>query len=356
MADRVGVINNGRIVLVEDKAALMRKLGKRRLTLALHDPLPALPAGLAGWPLELEDGGRRLVLPLRRLGRGHRRADAAAASRRARRRLQGPRDDSQHPRGHFRRSGRAGGMRIRRDQSRRRLGDLPLRASARRMRTIWQSVATPVITTALYFVVFGGAIGSRMREIGGVSYGAFIVPGLIMLSLLTQSISNASIGIYFPKFTGTIFELLSAPMSAIEAVCAYVGAAATKSVGIGLIILADRDAVCARQDRPPVLDGRLPDPDLGRLQPVRLHHRHLGEEFRAARDHPGAHRHAADLPRRRLLFDRHAAAVLARGRACSIRWSISSAASAGASTARATSASRRASASRCCSSPAASRF
>jgi ABC-2 type transport system permease protein len=109
---------------------------------------------------------------------------------------------------------------------------------SRTIRTIWQSVATPVITTALYFVVFGSAIGAHMKEIGGVSYGAFIVPGLVMLTLLTQSISNASISIYFPKFTGTIFEILSAPISAIEAVSAYVGAAATKSVGIGLIILA----------------------------------------------------------------------------------------------------------------------
>ncbi|HMI18645.1 MAG TPA: ABC transporter permease [Sphingomonas sp.] len=108
---------------------------------------------------------------------------------------------------------------------------------ARTLRTVWQSIATPVITTALYFVVFGGAIGSRIQHVGGVHYGAFIVPGLIMLTLLTQSISNASIGIYFPKFTGTIFEILSAPMSTVETVAAYVGAAATKSVGIGLIIL-----------------------------------------------------------------------------------------------------------------------
>ncbi len=108
---------------------------------------------------------------------------------------------------------------------------------ARTRRTVWQSVATPVITTALYFIVFGGAIGSRMQEVGGVGYGAFIVPGLIMLALLTQSISNASVGIYFPKFVGTIFELLSAPLSGIETVTAFVGAAATKSVMIGLIIL-----------------------------------------------------------------------------------------------------------------------
>lgn len=108
---------------------------------------------------------------------------------------------------------------------------------ARTRRTVWQSVATPVITTVLYFIVFGSAIGSRMHQVGGVGYGAFIVPGLIMLTLLTQGISNASIAIYFPKFTRTIFELLSAPISSLEVVLAYVGAAATKAVMIGLIIL-----------------------------------------------------------------------------------------------------------------------
>jgi ABC-2 type transport system permease protein len=109
---------------------------------------------------------------------------------------------------------------------------------ARTGRTLWQSIVSPVISTSLYFVVFGAAIGSRITEIEGVSYGAFIVPGLIMLSLLTQSISNASIGIYFPKFTGTIFELLSAPVSYLEVVIAYVGAAASKSMILGAIILA----------------------------------------------------------------------------------------------------------------------
>lgn len=108
---------------------------------------------------------------------------------------------------------------------------------ARTLRTLWQSVATPVITTSLYFIVFGGAIGSRIQSIGDVNYGSFLVPGLIMLSLLTQSIANASIGIYFPKFTGTVFELLSAPISAVEMVIGFVGAAATKSIVIGLIIL-----------------------------------------------------------------------------------------------------------------------
>jgi ABC-2 type transport system permease protein len=108
----------------------------------------------------------------------------------------------------------------------------------RALRTMWQSVVAPVLTTSLYFVVFGAAIGARMAEIDGVPYGAFIVPGLIMLALFTQSISNASFGIYFPKFTGTIYEILSAPVSAFEIVTAYVGAAATKSLVLGLIILA----------------------------------------------------------------------------------------------------------------------
>lgn len=109
---------------------------------------------------------------------------------------------------------------------------------ARAVRTVFQSVVSPVISTSLYFVVFGAAIGSRISEIDGVSYGAFIVPGLIMLSLLTQSIANASFGIYFPRFVGTIFEILSAPVSYLEIVIGYVGAAATKSIILGVIILA----------------------------------------------------------------------------------------------------------------------
>ena len=107
----------------------------------------------------------------------------------------------------------------------------------RTFRTLLQSVVSPVISTSLYFVVFGAAIGQRINSIDGISYGTFIVPGLIMLTLLTQSIANASFGIYFPKFTGTIYEMLSAPVSYFELVCAYVGAAATKSIVIGLIIL-----------------------------------------------------------------------------------------------------------------------
>ena len=109
---------------------------------------------------------------------------------------------------------------------------------ARTKRTLLQSIVSPVISTTLYFIVFGSAIGSRITEIGGVPYGAFIVPGLIMLTLLMQSISNASFGIFFPKFTGTIYKILSAPVSHFEIVVGYAGAAATKSVVLGLIILA----------------------------------------------------------------------------------------------------------------------
>jgi len=109
---------------------------------------------------------------------------------------------------------------------------------ARMRRTLLQSVVSPVISTSLYFVVFGAAIGSRIEQINGVSYGSFIVPGLIMLMLLTQSVSNASIGIYFPKFIGTVYELLSAPVSSFEIVLGYVGAAATKSLILGIIVLA----------------------------------------------------------------------------------------------------------------------
>src|SRR5208282_2930741 len=122
---------------------------------------------------------------------------------------------------------------------------------ARTGRTVMQSIIAPVISTSLYFVVFGAAIGSRITEIAGVSYGAFIVPGLIMMMLLTQSTTNASFGIYFPKFVGTIYELLSAPISFIEIVLGYVGAAATKSIILALIILATAGLyVSVRIDHP----------------------------------------------------------------------------------------------------------
>ncbi|HEX5339409.1 MAG TPA: ABC transporter permease [Gammaproteobacteria bacterium] len=124
---------------------------------------------------------------------------------------------------------------------------------ARMKRTLVQSVISPVISTTLYFVVFGSAIGSRIKEMDGINYGSFIVPGLIMLSLLTQSVSNASFGIYFPRFVGTIYELLSAPVSSFEAVLSYVGAAATKSIILGLIILATAALFVHLEIRHPIL-------------------------------------------------------------------------------------------------------
>src|SRR5262245_19051349 len=122
---------------------------------------------------------------------------------------------------------------------------------ARFKRTLWQSLVTPVITTSLYFVVFGAAIGSRMGDVDGVPYGAFIVPGLAMLSIFTESLSNASFGIYLPKFTGTIYELLSAPVSYLEIIIAYVGAAATKSIVLAGIILATAAAFVPIEIRHP---------------------------------------------------------------------------------------------------------
>ena len=150
---------------------------------------------------------------------------------------------------------------------------------ARTWRTLLQSIVSPVVSTSLYFVVFGAAIGSRITEVEGVSYGTFIVPGLVMLSVLTQSIANASFGIYFPKFVGTIYEILSAPISYFEIVIGYVGAAATKSIVLGLIILATAGAVRAAAHPSSLVDADLPGADGGDLQPVRLHHRHLGRRF-----------------------------------------------------------------------------
>ncbi|HBC56916.1 MAG TPA: sugar ABC transporter permease [Gammaproteobacteria bacterium] len=124
---------------------------------------------------------------------------------------------------------------------------------SRAFRTKAQSIASPVISTTLYFIVFGSAIGTRIESIDGVSYGAYIVPGLIMLTVLTQSVSNASFGIYFPKFSGTIYEILSAPISFVEIVCGYVGAAATKSVIIGLIILITANYFVPLQIKHPIL-------------------------------------------------------------------------------------------------------
>ena len=147
---------------------------------------------------------------------------------------------------------------------------------ARTWRTLMQSIASPVISASLYFVVFGSAIGSRMTEIDGISYGAFIVPGLIMLALLTESISNASFGIYMPKFSGTIYEILSAPISYVEVVIGYVGAAATKSIILGLLILATARFFVSFDISHPLWMLFFLVLDCSYIQPLWFYYRHFG--------------------------------------------------------------------------------
>ena len=231
MADRVGVINKGEIILVEDKANLMQKLGKKRLKLHLQGKIDALPASLAAYNLELSDGGSELTYNYDT--KGERTGITSLLERPAGRRhpLLRPRHYPEFAGRHLRQPGE-GAMNFRAVRA------IYLFEMARTWRTLLQSIVSPVVSTSLYFVVFGAAIGSRITQVEGISYGTFIVPGLVMLSVLTQSIANASFGIYFPKFVGTIYELLSAPISYFEIVLGYVGAAATKSIVLGLIILA----------------------------------------------------------------------------------------------------------------------
>ena len=236
MADRVGVINKGELIVVEEKAALMRKLGRKQLTLELREPLNAIPDALAAHNLILADGGKELIYTYDTTGRAHRHHRPARRHPARRHRLQGSADDAKLAGRYFRRPGEAAIMNL-------AMNIYAVRAiymyeMARTGRTLFQSIVSPVISTSLYFIVFGAAIGSRITQIEGVNYGSFIVPGLIMLTLLTQSVTNAAFGIYFPRFVGTIYELLSAPVSSFEIVLGYVGAAATKSIVLGGIILA----------------------------------------------------------------------------------------------------------------------
>ena len=232
MADRIGIIIKGELVLVEDKAELMRKLGKKQLTLQLHDRLKAIPPRLAAHRLVLSADGCELTYHYDTRAEGTGITALLDDLSQAGIGFQGPPYDAKLPGGHICEFGETGTMNFRAVRA------IYKFEMARTGRTLLQSIVSPVISTSLYFVVFGAAIGSRISQIEGVAYGAFIVPGLIMLMLLTQSVANASFGIYFPKFTGTIYELLSAPVSYIEIMLGYVGAAATKSIVLGLIILA----------------------------------------------------------------------------------------------------------------------
>ena len=207
MADRIGVINHGELIVVEEKAELMRKLGKKQLTLRAGEPARRDPRGARGLRPRTQQRRVRTDLHLRHPGRAHRHHAAAQRLPRCRPPPQGPPHQGEFARGHLRQPGERAPMNTR------AIWAIYSSEMARTFRTIMQSIISPVLSTSLYFIVFGAAIGSRISSVDGVSYGAFIVPGLIMLSLLTQSVSNASIGIYFPKFIGTIYEILSAPVS-----------------------------------------------------------------------------------------------------------------------------------------------
>ena len=193
---------------------------------------------------------------------------------------------------------------------------------ARTWRTLLQSIVSPVVSTSLYFVVFGAAIGSRITQVEGVSYGTFIVPGLVMLSVLTQSIANASFGIYFPKFVGTIYEILSAPISYFEIVLGYVGAAATKSIILGLIILATAGLFVPLQIHHPIwmmiflVLTAVTFSLFGFIIGI------WADGFEKLQMIPMLVVTPLDLPRRQLLFGQHAAVRLAHHHACSIPWSI----------------------------------
>ena len=235
MADRIGVIHHGKIILVEDKVTLMRKLGKKRLTIRIEPALARLPPDLAAHGVALSDDGTELTYVYDPGGS----RDAVASLLEDLRGAGIGVKDLETPRARSKRSlSTSSGS----DDEHARRSAIYRFEMDRTWRTVTQSIISPVLSTALYFVVFGSAIGSRIERIGDIRYGSFIVPGLIMLSVLTQSIANASFGIYFPKFTGTIYELLSAPVSHVEVVLGYVGAAATKSVLVGLIILATASA------------------------------------------------------------------------------------------------------------------
>ena len=232
IADRVAIIDKGQIVVVDEKAALMRRMGKKHLSVALAEPISAPPPAMAGFDMELSEDGRTLTYIYDRLSAPDGVASFMRALARGGAALQRPRHRAEQPRRNFCRSGAGAAVNYYSIRA------IYIYEMARTRRTLMGSVLSPVISTTLYFVVFGSAIGSRIDTVQGVDYGAFLVPGLMMFTLLTQSVSNASFGIYFPRFVGTIYELLSAPVSPYEALIGYVGAAATKSLIISFIILA----------------------------------------------------------------------------------------------------------------------
>ena len=311
MADRVGVIRKGQLVALGDTSALMKQMGTKTLKIALEPPLPALPAGLEEWGATLEDDGQTLcyrfdshaeetgisalMQKLAALGVGFKDLSTEQSSL----------EDIFVSLVHARRG--ASGMNLAGVKA------IYVFEMARARRTLWQSLVAPVITTSLYFLVFGTAIGSRMSAMNGVDYGSFIVPGLIMLSVLTQSIFNASFGIYFPKFTGTIYETLSAPISPFEIVSGLCRRGDDQGVRAGAGDARHRRAAGRRQHRPPDPDAGLPRGDIGGLLPAGLRDRDLGQEFRAVAGRALARGDAADLPRRGVLLGLGARRAVAHG-------------------------------------------
>ena len=260
MADRVGVINKGELILVEEKDALMQKLGRKDAPPAARRAArrSSRRARRMG-PRRCSDEGRDPDLRVRRQGRAHRHPLAARARCATLGIAFKDLDTKQvEPRGHFRRAWSTSSERKERSgMNWRGVWAIYKFEMHRFRRTLWTGLAVPVITTSLYFIVFGAAIGSRMTEIDGIPYGAFIVPGLMMLSLFTESIFNASFGIHMPRFTGTIYEILSAPLSAFETVLGYVGAAATKAMSVGAGHPRHRASVRRRPGRAPGADAAL---------------------------------------------------------------------------------------------------
>ena len=234
MADRVGVIDKGRLLLVDDKDAIMARLGRTEARFRLAQPLGQVPDSLCAYPLTLRTQAPRCAIADGD-GAGKGKAEIAAV----RRRWQRP--DIAYTAStptvlagrYFRRARRGESSVI----GWRSTYAIYRNELVRFMRTVFGSLVSPVLTTSLYFIVFGAAIGGRMSDVGGVDYGAFIVPGLLMLTLLSESTSNASFGIYMPRFTGAIYELLSAPVGVGETLLGFVGAAATKSLILASVIL-----------------------------------------------------------------------------------------------------------------------
>ena len=264
MADRIGVISKGELIVVEEKTALMRKLGKKQLTLQLQSPLGAIPAALAGLPLELAKDGNELIYSFDTQASETGIAGLLRKLERARHRVQGPAHRGELARGHLREPREVAPMNL---HAVRAIYQFEM---ARTWRTLFQSIATPVMTTSLYFVVFGSAIGSRMMSIDGVSYGAFIVPGLIMLTVLMESVSNA---LFRHLHAEVRRHHLRAAVGAGRAHRDLAGLRGRRGHQVGdpgHRHPRHRAAVRALRDRAPVLDDRLPGAHVGHVQPARL--------------------------------------------------------------------------------------